>query len=205
MRIPTIAACSLVLTLGCQPSSGSAGGGGATSTSSDTTTDTTSSTGTDTATGPAGCARDALESDFVKAGPMTGSAVDPATGELSSLPATFVVGTTYLTLKEDKDTKSAFFKALSPVQEQMKAAPGLLAVQLGMSNKCSTARTLSVWKDAASMFEFATSGAHADAANQIETLSRGDSVVLHWDGATAADATWETALSKLGEDDGPTY
>lgn len=202
MRIWFFAACSVALTLGCQSSSDTSGSG---TTATDTTTSGDTTTSSDTTTGPAGCSRDVLESDGFKAGPMSGPAVDPATGELANLPSTFVVSTTYLTLKQDQATKDLFFKALGPVQAQMKGATGLLAVQLQMSNECATARTLSVWKDEGAMFEFATGSAHQDAANQIDTISRGQSVVLHWDGTTASDATWETAAKKLGEEDGPFY
>lgn len=201
MRILFFAALSLALTLGCQSPADSSGDPSGTTTGS--TTDSTTSTATEPQI--PGCTADVLEKDGLKAGPLSGPGVDPATGELTNLPKGFVVSTTYLALKPGADTKDLFFKILSPVQAQMKADPGMLAVQLWMSNKCSTARTLAVWKDEAAMVEFATSGAHADAASQIGDISRGESVITHWEGASAADVTWEVAAQKLGEADGPSY
>jgi len=190
MRAPYLATALLALVLGCQPSSGG---------------DTTPDDDPGTSAGPLGCSRDVIEKDLGGPGPMAGPNVDPETGELVNLPPTFVVSTTYLTLKEGEEVQKTFFELLGPIQEALASQPGLLAVHLASSQTCGTARTLAVWQDEGAMYAFSTGDAHRQAADRVDEVSRGTSMVLHWSATKAEEATWESAAKKLGEEEGPFY
>jgi heme-degrading monooxygenase HmoA len=189
MRTSFLVPALFAFVLGCQSSSGG-------TTPEDTTPEP--------AAGPPGCSRDVIEKDLGSAG-MAGPNVNPETGELVNLPPSFVVSTTYLTMKEGEEVQKTFFEMLAPIQESLATQPGLLAVELASSQGCGTARTLTVWKDENAMYAFSTGEAHRQAADRVDEVSRGASMVLHWSAAKAEEATWDFAAKKLGEEEGPLY
>jgi hypothetical protein len=61
-----------------------------------------------------------------------------------------------------------------------------------------------VWRDDVAMFGFVTGEAHGRAAQAIDELSRGGSVVMHWSGDKSS-ANWSSAMNYLAEAEGPFY
>jgi hypothetical protein len=126
--------------------------------------------------------------------------------ELTALPAgQYVVSTTYLRLPLRRSALARFSELTAPMEEELRANPGLVRVTTRLAGSCNTARTLSVWKTEADMYRFVGSAAHARAMAAVAEVSRGGSVTTHWN-ATQAEATWQVATQKLAEDnDGPVY
>lgn len=159
------------------------------------------------------CDRGTLETDLVAQDaqgnivPVTwvGPGVDPATGALVDDGSTYVVSSTYLAMRPDADAQQAFGEAIAPIPDALFSNPGLVAVQLGSSMQCATARTFTVWRDETAMMEFVTSDAHAAAISRTPEISRGTSLVIHWSGAAAGEITWEDAIARLASDEGPFY
>jgi hypothetical protein len=79
-----------------------------------------------------------------------------------------------------------------PIQGRLQKQQGLVAVRFGQSASCGSARTLGVWQDAQSMYDFVGSPEHSAAAAKVEDISRGGSTVAHFSddgsGATFANA-----------------
>lgn len=151
------------------------------------------------------CTKDGLEADFLLSGPMTGSAVD-ARGALQP-PAEgtkYLISTTYLRLPKGEVAARRFRELLGPINKALPTQDGLVGLQFASSEKCGVARTLSVWRDQAAMYKFVTGDAHADAVANIYDVTRGGSLVTHWQG-TEKDATWDAARAHLAADDGPEY
>lgn len=182
---------------------------------SDTVADTSADTSADTTTEDpfAACERGVLEPDlmsqdmegnFVPIG-WFGAGVDPETGELVDDGSTYVVSATYLTLRPEPDAEAAFGEVMGPIIPALYGNPGLVASQLGVSMSCATARTFTVWRDEAAMMAFVTSAAHGAAVARIGEISRGASLVTHWTEAPVAEITWEVALQRLEQDEGPLY
>jgi quinol monooxygenase YgiN len=145
----------------------------------------------------AGCARGTLEPDM-NASPLAGSAVRGGALE----PGDYLLSSTYLQLKPEKLDR--FQELLAPIETDLGSRDGLVALSLGGSPACGTARTLAVWRDDAAMFAFVAGEAHSAAVRAIGELSRGGSVVTHWTGDQTS-ATWEVAAGHLAADDGPSY
>jgi heme-degrading monooxygenase HmoA len=139
------------------------------------------------------CVRSYTEPDLQVA-PLSGPGVDPATGKLA--PGTYLLSSTYLRLSTDAAAQKTFQAAFKAISDTLPTQPGLIAWQVATSSECLTARTLSVWKDDASMYGFAGGPAHADAVAKIGTISRGGSVVTHWSG-TEADATLDVGIAHV--------
>lgn len=170
-------------------------------------------TGGDTQTDPfAGCEAGVLESDFMgqdaEGNPVpaawAGPGVDPDTGELIDTGAELVVSSTYLKLQTEAAAQQRFGEAMGPIIPALMSNPGLLAVQLGTSMECATARTFTVWESEAAMMEFVTGDAHGAAVGAVTEISRGGSVVTSWK-AVAPDIDWDEAVARIAADDGPFY
>ena len=165
--------------------------------------------GTDAApTSDAGmCTGGVVESDLNGVGPeawvLAGPGVDPATGELTPRTEGFVVSSTYLRIRPTGQMR--FGQLIEPVVGSMMTSPGLLAFALGSSEECGTARTMTVWEDEASMMAFVVGPAHAAAVSAIAEVSRGDSLVLHWNASTPDDASPSEAVRRIAEYTGPRY
>lgn len=152
------------------------------------------------------CTRGAMERDFTALSPLGGPGVDPATGALR--PPTngaYVVSSTYLTLRPEPAAQQAFGELMGPISETLATQPGLIAIQLGTSMACGTARTLTVWDTEESMYAFVASPPHAAAMARVGEVSRGQSVVTHWDASTVAEASWAEVERKLSVFSGIEY
>lgn len=175
------------------------------------------STGVDTEEDPgddpfADCDRGTLEEDLVVIDPMGmpgpirwyGPGADPQTGELiDDGETTYHVSATYLALRPTQEAGEAFFSLLPALNEVLFTNPGMVALQLGDSQTCATARTFTVWTDEEAMMEFVTSEAHVQAIGQTGAISRGGSSVTSWADVPASDITWEAALARLAEAEAP--
>src|SRR5262245_33190350 len=93
------------------------------------------------------CRADALEPDIQYAGPLDGPGV-PEDGTLAALPAgkKYAISSTYLRQKRDETAQKRFQGLMGPISLQLSNQPGLVAMQLTFSEKCHTARTLTVWQ-----------------------------------------------------------
>lgn len=146
---------------------------------------------------PSGCARGAIESDMGSS-PLAG----PAVKDGALAPGQYVISSTYLRLKPEGQAR--FDELLGPIMADLASRDGLVALSLGGSPQCGTARTLAVWRDDIAMFSFVTGDAHSAAVRAIGEVSRGGSVVTHWSGDQNS-ATWQAAAEHLAADDGPQY
>lgn len=142
------------------------------------------------------CTRDQTEADF-QGFAMTGSAVD-ADGKLKPPAAgtKYVISTTYLRLPKGEAAQKKFRELMAPIQAALPTQEGLVGLAFASSEKCTVARTLSVWRDEAAMYKFVASKAHADAVSAVGEVSRGGSQVTHWTGVET-DATWDVARTRL--------
>lgn len=156
--------------------------------------------GADAAVEDPACAAPGLEPDL-RPSPLAGSAVD-ASGALA--PGQYVFSTTALRLKSTAAAGQRFMQAMGAISAELATQPGLLAYSFATSTRCNVARTLTVWRDEASMYAFATGAAHRAAARSVGEMSRGGSRVTHWNGA-ASEATWPRAQEVLAASTGPTY
>lgn len=166
--------------------------------------------GTDEPTDPPddvpACARGTLEPDLAFLFPMNGPAVDPTTGAIVPPPAGgYVVSSTYLAMRPEPAAQQRFGELSGPLMAALTNRPGLLAIQLGMSQSCGTARTFTIWADEDAMYEFVTGPAHLAAMNAVAEVSRGGSVATHWTEARVEQMTWQAAAAQLAAFDGNTY
>jgi quinol monooxygenase YgiN len=203
-----------------------------TATPSDTTGDDSASTGTADSSGDApastsgadtssstdddpfaDCDRGTLESDLMGADAMGnpipvawfGPGADPITGELIAEGTSFVVSSTYLAIKPEAAAQQAFGESVAPLVPALLANPGVVAIQLGTSMQCGSARTFTVWQDEAAMMAFVVGDAHANAIARTPEISRGGSVVTHWTATSIAEITWDEAIARIAADEGPFY
>jgi hypothetical protein len=175
-----------------------------------------SDTAADTSTGEdpfAGCDRGTLEADLIGVDatgnpvPLAwfGPGADPMTGELIAEGTSFVVSSTYLAIKPEAAAQQAFGESVAPLVPALLANPGVVAIQLASSMQCGTARTFTVWQDEAAMMAFVVGDAHANAIARTPEISRGGSVVTHWNATSIAEITWDEAIVRIAADEGPFY
>lgn len=145
------------------------------------------------------CERGALESDL-QAAPLAGPGL--VNGALP--PGRYVFSTTYLRLRPEPAAQQRFGALMEPIMADLMARPGLLAVALGVSAQCGTARTFTVWQDEVAMLDFVTGEAHGAAVAAVGEVSRGGSLVTHWLGEED-DADWSVAARRAAADEGPFY
>jgi hypothetical protein len=145
------------------------------------------------------CERYKLEPDFEGA-PLTGPQVRD--GEL--MAGDYIISSTYLQLRAEPDVRQKLGELMQPIMADLMSRDGLLALSFGDSKQCGTARTLAVWRDDVAMFSFVTGEAHGQAVQAIDQLSRGGSVVMHWNGDKSS-ANWSSAMNYLAEAEGPFY
>jgi heme-degrading monooxygenase HmoA len=145
------------------------------------------------------CARGTIEPDFAPIGPLAGPGVDPATGTLRPPPSgtSYVVSSTYLALRPEGPAQQTFGALMGPIGDALRTQEGLVAFELGSSASCGTARTLTVWVSEEAMYGFVASPAHTAAVAQVGQVSRGGSVVTHWDADTVDAAGWAEAQRRL--------
>jgi heme-degrading monooxygenase HmoA len=150
-----------------------------------------------------GCARGSIESDLAFT-PMSGPKVEG--GALVAPGAEgYVVSSTFLRLRPGEESNKRFQELFAPILAGFAARPGMQAFQLGLSASCNTARTLSVWSSTEAMYDFVTSDEHMAAVNAVGEVSRGGSVVVHWDATNVDESSWDEAARKLASASGPFY
>jgi hypothetical protein len=147
------------------------------------------------------CNHTLLEPDFEPDGDLAG----PGVGSDGKLPkGRYVYSSTYLAIRLSTDAFSRFSELSGAINEDLESQPGLVAYQTGLSLDCYAARTLAVWKDEESMVRFVGGDAHSEAVRSIDEVSRGKSIVTHWEDDENA-ATWKRAVEKISVDEGPFY
>lgn len=223
--LAAVVAVTIVAAAGCDDDAGDGGSGGAggagttsaTTTGGDATTGGEATTGGDPSAGgggatsssqgggPAGCERGVIEDELVAQGDgaWQGPGADPETGALLAADGRFVVSSTYLALQDDALPR--FGELMAPILGELEASPDLVAVRLGVSSSCGTARTLSVWRSVEGMMTFVASDAHAAAVDAVGEVSRGGSVVTHWETTELATVDWDEAARRVAADEGPFY
>jgi heme-degrading monooxygenase HmoA len=132
---------------------------------------------------------------------FAGSAVG-ADGAL--VPGQYVFSTTALRMKRTAASAARFRQAMELITPALQTQSGLLAQATATSERCNVARTLTVWRDEASMYAFVRGAAHRAAVQSVGEISRGGSRVTHWNGS-AAEATWANAAQVLEASTGPSY
>jgi hypothetical protein len=139
------------------------------------------------------------ERAFVGQRPLMGPGFDPARGGLlgETQPSYVVFASQAYPKPEQRERFGSYVRAISA---QLDASPGALAHALGTDAVCGVGRTLSLWANEAALFDFATTGAHADA------MSRGSEYFIsfkttYW--SIAADDVssidWDDGRAKLEE------
>jgi hypothetical protein len=147
------------------------------------------------------CNHTLLEPDFEPDGDLAG----PGLGDDGKLPkGRYVYSSTYLAIQLSTDAFSRFSELSGPINDALESQPGLVAYQTGLSLDCYAARTLAVWEDEESMVKFVGGPAHREAVRAVGEVSRGKSIVTHWEDDETA-ATWERAVEKISVDEGPFY
>lgn len=144
-----------------------------------------------------GCTKGDLESDFFEDTKLIGPGVNQETGALAV--GNYFVATTYLAM--EPGVLDHVLDLSAPVISTMMSTEGFVAVSTARSESCLSLRTLTVWESEEAMFELVASPAHSAAMAEMSELSRGSSNTVSWQG-TAADASWEVALEKLGAEPG---
>lgn len=147
------------------------------------------------------CNHKLLEPDFEPDGDFTGPGVD-ADGKIPK--GRYVYSSTYLAIKLSTDAFRKFSSVNAPISDALESQPGLVAYKIGISLDCYALRTLAVWKDEASMVQFVVGPAHGNAISAIGEISRGKSIVTHWEDDESG-ATWARAVEKITLDEGPFY
>lgn len=150
------------------------------------------------------CKKEIIEPDQAFQGPPAGPLVD-ADGKIMG-DTGLIVATTYLRLKEGSDQR--FGELVGPViqdlTERMQTGQGLLALTTSISDTCGVARTMTVWKDEASMMSFVMAAPHLAAIQGTSDVSRGGSVTTTWK-HEGGEITWQRAATALKTHDGPIY
>jgi heme-degrading monooxygenase HmoA len=111
-------------------------------------------------------------------------------------PGEYVFATTYLRLPLRRSALARFNELNGPMGEALAGNPGSLRVVTRLSEKCNTARTLTVWRDEAAMMAFVTSTAHGQAMGSVREVSRGGSITAQWRGP-ASEFAWAKATENL--------
>lgn len=141
-----------------------------------------------------GCTASALEADLMLDVPQ-GSVVDPQTFKVTP-PAGAFIATTYLPLKPGDAAQARFMELLGPVQEELGAHPGMLAIATSGSPMCGSVRTLSVWESEAAMMDFVLGDAHIAAMAGNAEISRGGTATTSW-AHMGGELTWQDAIPHL--------
>jgi hypothetical protein len=98
-----------------------------------------------------------LDSDLTDG--FSGPGWDSMTNTPSGTPQASYVAATTMGLV-DATMVTSFDALAQPVVAELPTQPGLIGYQLGISKKCNYFRTLTLWKDMASMNAFVMSAPH---------------------------------------------
>jgi hypothetical protein len=140
------------------------------------------------------------ESDL-DAVPFSGPAFDPETGALiEPLPAGHIVATTVGWPKLDPADVDAVMEASNRViTEQLFTSDGMLGGSFGLSARCNSARTLTIWRDEDALNAFVFSGVHIEMAT-TKLIHTQAWETTHWTGAAATEPpSWDAARQQLAD------
>jgi hypothetical protein len=147
------------------------------------------------------CNAGSVEAD-IRTSPLVGPAVDAATQTLK--PGNYFVSTTYIKLTLEPEGQRLFQELTAAISDVLPTTPGLLASQLSTSTECLSARTLAVWSDEKSMFQFSAGEVHSNAIRQAKKMSRGGGGVTHW-ADTEQGVNFEKAAQQVAADIRPGF
>ena len=187
-RLLLLLACTL---LGCSSAPAEPGTTGDDPTGDATTGAVTTGDAPPTVAELASCDEVDLEPVF-----FMGPAFDPETGALlEPLPLPHIVATTAgWHTPEQLEPLSA---KTEPVIMDVFAHEGLLGASFGLSDACGSARTLSLWRDEASLMLFVFGKVHGDAISTGLQYTTGWETT-HWTETTRDQPpTWEQARARL--------
>ena len=132
------------------------------------------------------------ESDFASFA-FVGPGIDSNGALVDTGQKSYVVGATAAYIQPDNESK--FFELTGAVFQSLSSSDGFIGFSAGTSDQCGLARTLTVWKDDASLMQFVVSDAHAAAmAAGTDVISQGattsyvlpaDQIPPSWDDAVA--------------------
>lgn len=137
------------------------------------------------------------EADF-EAAPFQGPYFDEAGQLMMPLPESYVVATTAGWVKSGEQYTSKFDDHMGPVIEDVSQRDGMIGLTMGMSEQCGSARTLSVWRDEAALYEFVFGDAHGAAMGIVGDSMRGWETT-HWTESSTDAPTWQSAKAKLDD------
>lgn len=130
--------------------------------------------------------------------PFQGPAFDPETGALlEPLPIPHIVATTSGWHGPDLEQAKLLNEQTKPVVMDVFGHEGLLGASFGYSAACSNARTLSLWRDEASLMKFVFGAAHSNGIkNGLQYAIGWENT--HWTETTRDQPpTWEQARARL--------
>jgi|GEM_PF-1658524 len=140
------------------------------------------------------------DDDLAVSFPMTGPGFDSATGTAKApVQEHYLAVTTLIVVGEAPNSGPRINELIGGMVGPLMGNPGLIAMSFSGSARCGYGRTISVWKDEASMYSFFTSPIHVAAMNEAPAISRG-STSTHWEvSAQDVNISWDVARAKLNE------
>lgn len=137
-----------------------------------------------------------VEDDFL-AQPLAGRGYDPEQGLTGPLQDAYIASTTLILVKPDGGAR--FGELAGAIVADLQTRDGLIAVSLGQSEKCGTARTLAVWASQQAMSDFVLGDAHVAAMAEFSVVGS-NGAVTHWEvTADEIPMSWDLARSKIAE------
>lgn len=139
---------------------------------------------------------DCVESDFMVVAPLAGPGYDPEAG-LVEPQAQYVVSTTVALPRPE--ASELFGQLVGAAATEAAQSDGFVAASFAVEPHCGFNRTLTVWRDEASMMAFVLGPAHAQAIAQApQAVSTGQ--VTHFTiDAAQMPIEWDAALAELAD------
>jgi heme-degrading monooxygenase HmoA len=135
------------------------------------------------------------DAEPVAFGPLAGPGWDPETGPLEPVQENYVASSTMIMVKPEQ--MGLFFELAAGVQTQLEATDGFVAATFANDPNCGWVRTLSLWRDEASMYGFVATGAHAMAMSRTWEVAITGKTVAWPIGASELPPTWAMARAQL--------
>jgi hypothetical protein len=139
-----------------------------------------------------------VEDDFMSQ-PLAGSGYNPEQGLLEPRQETYVASTTFLILNPEQGQR--FQELVGAIMADLQTREGLVAMSLGSSQKCGTARTMTLWKSQEAMMDFVFSPAHTDAMAEANVVGLNGATTSWEVAADEVPMSWELARTKIAEVD----
>ncbi|MBK6918770.1 MAG: hypothetical protein IPH07_15360 [Deltaproteobacteria bacterium] len=179
--------------------SGSSGGADASSSSTGGGADESEGGSADSSGGSTGAAMtpyDCVDADFTIDLPLAGPGYDPEAG-LIDPQAQYLVSTTQAMPRPD--ALQQFGELATAAGMAAAQSPGVVAVSFASEPNCGFARTLTVWRDQASMLSFVVSPEHAAAIDATYDVTLGGRTTHFTIDADQMPVTWEVALEHIAD------